>query len=70
MAKGPPERALLADGLAGSKAGEDSEADGGDTVWRRPQQPAQEPLALAGAAFTDAIQYPGQLQGVCRFGGH
>lgn len=70
MAKGQPERALQADGLGGIEAGEDSEADGGDTVWLRPQQPAQDSLAHASAALTDAIQYPGQLQGVPRFEGH
>lgn len=36
---------------------------------------AEAPIASSGspgprgAAFTDAIQYPGQLQGVCRLGG-
>nr|KAF6420319.1 family with sequence similarity 107 member A [Molossus molossus] len=40
-----------------------SEADGGDTVWRRPQQPAQDSPARTSTALTDAIQYPGQLQG-------
>lgn len=35
--QGPAIEGLTGRWLAGTKAGEDSEADGGDTVWRRPQ---------------------------------
>lgn len=42
VVKGEPETTWLAAGLGGTKAGEDTEAEGGGIVWPRPRQPAQD----------------------------
>ena len=61
--QGPAREDLAGRWLRRHQAGEDTEADGGDTLWPRSQQLTQDSLAHTDTALTDAIQDPGQLPG-------